>query len=553
MRVSRYLVTAVFFAVLLGVQSPANGQTRDACADSRDLRLVNGKFVTMDAKSSVVNEVTIQQGRFAYLGKTEKKLAPCTKVINLGGRTVVPGLIDNHNHIVLFGMRPGHDIRLETANSIADVQARLASRAKSIPAGAWVTTLGDWNIQQFTEKRLPTLAELDSAVPANPVLISGGGGNATNTRGKSFFESKGIAVSAEGQIASGMPFIAALNALRAIQTFEEEKQGTEYAMNYVVSLGLTTNVDMGAFVLSNSPDVKDSALNDGVESLNPWTMYDALLALYRENKLTTRVRIFFLPQDTGPDVPILKERLLNTFPNYGDDMLRTSGIGEFATAWGYKWAQGERPANYETALQLIAKHGWAFQQHTLSLAEDKFTTDTFAKVNEITPIADLRWSIAHVPHIDQPTIDRLKEMGAGVAVHGWLYLSGKPGNGGPPFRMIVQSGIHASAGSDAAYVSVFDPWLEIYYMVTGKNSAGDLINDGQQITRMQALHLYTADNGWFLREEKDLGSIETGKFGDLAVLSADYTDPQKVTDEDIKKLRSVLTVVGGKVVYNDMH
>ena len=139
------------------------------------------------------------------------------------------------------------------------------------------------------------------------------------------------------------------------------------------------------------------------------------------------------------------------------------------------------PTNYETALQLVAKHGWAFQQHTLSLNEDKFTTDTFEKVNAVTPIADLRWSIAHVPKIDLATLNRLKAIGAGVAVHGWLYLSGTPANGGPPYRTIVDSGIHVGAGSDAAAVSVFDPWLEIYYMVTGKNAAGELINAGQQI------------------------------------------------------------------------
>ena len=141
-------------------------------------------------------------------------------------------------------------------------------------------------------------------------------------------------------------------------------------------------------------------------------------------------------------------------------------------------------------------------------------------------------------------------MGAGIAVHGWLYLSGSPGNGGPPYRTILDSGIHVGAGSDAAAVSVFDPWLEIYYMVTGKNSAGELINDGQQLTRMEALRLYTSENGWFLKEEDKLGTIETGKLGDLVVLSDDYFDTTKVSDERLKKLRSVLTVVDGKVVHD---
>jgi hypothetical protein len=521
------------------------------CAMARDLKLVNGKIYTMDKKNTIVSEVTIQDGRFQAVGKAaNQKLNPCTKTINLGGRTVVPGLIDNHNHIVLLGMRPGHDVRIETAASIAEIQAILRARAKTVPAGAFVTTLGDWNIKQFAEKRLPTLAELDQALPDNPYLMNGGGGTVTNSRGKAFFEGKGVMVSPTGVIAN-QSFLPALNALRAVQTFADMKQGTLDAMAYLDSLGLTTSVDMGAFALPGSPDLQDEAAADTVESLNPWTMYDAFLALHRENKMTHRLRIFILTQDTRPDVPILKQRMLNAFPDFGDDMLKLSGVGEFAAAWRFQG--GATPANYEAALQLVARHGWAFQQHTLSLNEDKFTTSTFEKVNAVTPIANLHWSIGHVPKIDQPTLDRLKAIGAGVAVHGWLYLSGTPTNGGPPFRTIVDSGIHVGAGSDAAAVSVFDPWLEIYYMVTGKNSAGELINSGQQLTRMEAIRLYTAENGWYTHEEERLGTIEAGKLGDLAALTDDYFDAKKVPDEALKKLKSALTIVDGKVVYDAIH
>jgi predicted amidohydrolase YtcJ len=540
----RLLIGLLAATAAFAADSTAPG--KNGCAGSRDLKLINGKIVTMDKRNTVVSEVTIQNGLVMANGK---QLSPCTKVINLRGRTVVPGIIDNHNHIVLLGMRPGHDIRLETAASIADAQAMIRTRVTTVPAGAFITALGDWNIKQFAEKRLPTLAELDAAAPANPVLINGGGGTVTNSRGKSFFEGKGVTASPTGVIANPA-FLTALNALRAVQTFDDMKQGTLDAMSYLTSLGVTTSSDMGMFVIPSTPDMKTASLADGVESLNPWTAYDAYLALHREGRMTSRLRIFFLSQDTAADVPILKERLLNAFPDFGDDMLKISGIGEFAAAWRFQ--SGATPANYETALQLVAKYGWAFQQHTLSLNEDKFTTSTFEKVNAVTPIADLHWAIGHVPKIDRPTLDRLKAIGAGVAVHGWLYLSGTPTNGGPPFRTIVDSGIHVGAGSDAAAVSVFDPWLEIYYMVTGRNSAGELINDGQQITRLEALRLYTAENGWFTHEEDKLGTIEPGKFGDLVVLSDDFTDPARVTDEGIKRLKSVLTVVGGRVVYDQM-
>ena len=151
-------------------------------------------------------------------------------------------------------------------------------------------------------------------------------------------------------------------------------------------------------------------------------------------------------------------------------------------------------------LKLVAKEGWPFQQHSLSLAEDKLTASTFEEVNKTTPIANLRWSIAHVPHIDQETVNRFKALGAGIAVHPFEYLAGGP-NAGPPLRMILDSGIHAGAGSDAAQISTLDPWPMIYYMVTGKNSSGVLINDKQQLTRTEALRLYTAENGWFFHEE----------------------------------------------------
>ena len=534
--------------VCLLILAPLTAFAAEDCSASRDLRLTNGRIYTMDSKNSIVNEVTIQDGRFAAVGPLGNlKLSPCTKTINLRGRTVVPGLIDNHNHIVLFGMRPGHDVRIETAASIADVQAILRERAKTVPAGQFITTLGDWNAKQFAEKRAPTMAELDAALPNHPYIMNGSG-TIVNSLAKKFFESKGVMVSPTGTIA-GPGLTAALHALRDIQTMDDKKQGTVYAMNYLDSFGLTTSVDMGAFTIPGTPDMQGAQMADGVESLNPWTMYDAFLALHREGKMTHRLRIFFLSQDTAPDVPILKERMLNTFPGLGDEMLKQIGVGEFAAAWRVTAAGG--PANYLTALKLVAEHGWAFQQHTLSLNEDKFTTETFEKVNAVTPIADLRWSVGHVPKIDLATLNRLKAIGAGVAVHGWLYLSGTPTNGGPPYRTILDSGIHAGAGSDAAAVSVFDPWLEIYYMVTGKNAAGELVNDKQQVSRMEALKLYTADNGWFLHEEDKLGTIETGKLGDLAALSSDFFDSKKVPDEDIKKIKAALTVIGGKVVYEE--
>jgi predicted amidohydrolase YtcJ len=544
---SKMIRLSIVLAFLIATANVADAQ--DRCAAARDLKLVNGKIITMDSRNSIVSEVTIQEGRFLAVGKgASSRLSPCTKTIDLHGRTAVPGLIDNHNHIVLLGMRPGYDTRLETAASIADVQAALKARSKTVPPGQFITAMGGWNQAQFAEKRLPTLAELDAAAPDHPVLVYQAftGPAATNTRGKAFFAGKNVAVSDTGAIAANAPSIAALNALRAVQTLDDQKRGSLDAMAYAASMGVSTNVDMGAFVIPGTPDTQDSFAADTLASADPFRMYDAFAALHQEGRMSVRLRLFFLSMDTRPDVPMLKQRLLNNMRGLGDDMMRVSGVGEFASAWPL-FGQPP-PTNYATALQLVAKQGWPFQQHSLGPAEDKLTIDTFEAVNKVTPIAPLRWSIAHVPRIDQPTIARFKAVGAGIAVHPFGYLAGMPG-AGPPLRTIVDSGIHVGAGSDSAQISTLDPWPLIYYMVTGKNSSGVVVNEGQQLTRMEALRLYTAENGWFFHEEDKLGTIEPGKLADIVVLSDDYFDPKKVSDEAIKRLRSVLTVVDGRVVH----
>ena len=544
------MLAGTLVLALAALAQPASAATSGRCAGARDLRIVNGRIHTMDAHDTVVSAATIRQGKFVADGE----VGPCTRVVDVKGRTVVPGLIDNHNHIVLLGNRPGHDARLENAASIAEVKAVIAARATTVPAGAWITAMGGWTPGQLAENRMPTLAELDAAAPHHPVLVftSFTGPAATNSLGRAFFAAHGVAVGADGSIAAGPPSMAALNALRAIQTFEDKKQGALDAMAYSASVGVTTNVDMGEFVEPGTAHVDGSFAFDTLASGDPFAMYEPSLALEREGRLTTRLRIFFLSMDQGADVPLVTQRVLNAFDRFGDDMMRVSGIGEFATAWPFLTGGG-CPANYEAALSIVAQRGWTFQQHSLSVAEDDCIVKTFEAVNARTPIAPLRWSIAHVPKINESNIAAAKSLGVGLAVHPYLYLSNATTPGaGPPLKTILASGIHAGAGSDSAQISTLNPWNMIYYMVTGRNAGGHLVNDGQQITRQQAMRLYTADNGWFLKEEDKLGSIEPGKLGDLVVLSADYFDAKRVPDAELRNLHSVLTVVDGKVIFDAM-
>jgi len=543
----------VLMGALWGAQAlahDADHRRDDDCPDGREIMLVNGRIHTMDRHNRVVSTLTIRNGKFAAVGHDDGGFgrSGCRQVVNLRGRTVTPGLVDNHNHIVLLGLRPGYHTPLESAASFADIAATYRQRIAALPAGAFITSIGGFNPVQFAEKRLPTLAELDAISSSNPLYLQVAfiGPAVTNSAGKAFFESRGVTVGADGAIAFGAPTVAALNALRAVQTFDDKKRGTRDALAYAASLGVTTNFDMGGFLIPGSPNHEDEFVFDGAASWDPYTAYDPLLELHRAGEMAVRVRVFFLSMDNAAATPILTRRLDNAFRDFGNDWLRIAGLGEFITNWPL-FGVVNPPSNYPAAVRKAAERGWIYQQHTLTSAEDEIAIAEWERINTSAPIAPLHWSIAHAVTITPAHLQRLKAMGAGVALHGFRYLAGTPTANGPPYRTVVDSGIQVGAGSDSAQISALNPWLMLYYMTTGKNSAGVLINGGQTLTRQEALRLYTRENGWFSNEEHKLGSIEVGKLADLTVLNADYFS---VPDEGLKQLRSVLTIVGGRIVHD---
>ena len=521
-----------------------------SCPEGREITLMNGRIYTMDKADRVVSTVTIRNGKFSAVGRDDGGFAPsgCRQLVNLEGRTVTPGLVDNHNHIVLLGLRPGYHTPLESADSFGAIRAIYQQRIRNAPNGAFITTIGGFNPAQFAEKRLPTLAELDAIAPSNPVYLQVAfiGPSTTNSAGRAFFASRGIAVGADGSIAFGAPAVAALNALRAVQSFDDKKRSTLDALAYSAALGVTSNFDMGGFLIPGSPDHEDEFTFDGAASWDPYTAYDPLLEIHRAGQMKARVRIFFLSMDNAAAVPILSRRLQNSFREFGNDWLKIGGLGEFITNWPL-FGQVTAPSNYAAAVRKAAERGWIYQQHTLSSAEDSVAIDAWEQINQSVPIAPLHWSIAHALTITPANVQRLKALGGGLALHGFRYLAGTPAANGPPYRTIVDSGIKAGAGSDSAQISALNPWLMLYYMTTGRNSSGVLINPGQTLSRYEAMRLYTRENGWFSKEEDKLGSIEVGKLGDLTVLNADYFS---VPDESLKRLGSVLTIVGGKIVHN---
>jgi predicted amidohydrolase YtcJ len=549
------IVPVALAAAFSTLAQPAPQPPSQPCPAVRDVLLTNGRIHTMDVSDNVVESVRIVGDRFAEVGTTRLPTSRCTRTIDLEGRTAVPGLIDNHNHIVLLGLRPGHDTRLESAASIGDVLAMLAARAAALPAGEWITSIGGFDINQFVPPpgmpRFPTLAELDSVTPNHPVYIqmSFAGPSVTNTRGKQFFQQAGIEVGADGAIAGGgtpNPTTRALFELRQRQTLADEKRGTQDAMRYAASLGLTTHLDEGGFPATGTN-------GDGAAHFDRYRAYDALLALYAEGALTQRIRLNFLHMETDVATPELAARLNNVFPHYGDDLLKIVGIGEFTAGASPIIAQASEV--WRAGTRRVAEAGWRNENHSLTPNDFKVIIDEWTQLNASLPapgIRNQRWVVAHAPFITQEYIDKLKALGGGVSVlGGWRYISGTAQQNGPPFKLLADSGIPIGMSSDGMQISPMNPWLGLYYVVTGKNARGDVINAGQTLSRAAGIRLYTAANGWFLGEEGQLGSIEPGKYADLAVLSNDYFDSRAVSDEDIKRITSVLTLVGGQIVFGN--
>lgn len=536
-----------------------------------DLILSNGRIHTMDSARTVASVVAIRHGFVVYVGnsvtRAREQFTDDVQVIDLHRRMAVPGLIDCHNHIVLMGNRPGHHTPLENAYSIADVLALYAARAKTLPpsanppvsADSFITTIGGFSTNQFKELRLPTLAELDDAAPDNPVYISIGftGPSATNTLGKAFFENVPgpygpVPVGADGSIAAS-PFLGngptgqATLALRQTLTFDARKRSVRDAMAYAASVGVTTHLDQGAFQASNTPA-------DGSAHENNYTMHLPFLAVYADGEqrdvepsveAAIRLRINYLLFDSDPSIPVATARIQNAFPFFGNDLVRTGAAGEFL-ADIFHYAGGN--ATWMNAGLAAAQAGWRAEVHSLTPTDFQSEIAGYEAINAQFPITGLRWVVAHVPFITSDYAARLQALGGGVNLTPYEYF-GTANPGGPPYRMLVDSGIPVGLSSDGMQIAPMNPWIHAYYATTGINALGNQINPGQQLTRAEVLEHFTSANRWFLggHDEDLLGTLEVGRLGDVVVLSDDYF---AVPDADLKNLHSVLTVLGGSVVHS---
>jgi len=482
----------------------------------RDLILTNGRF--MDGRGFIASALTIRNGRITTLGPDALPPAGAL-VVDLRGRTVVPGLFDSHAHYVRAGVNPGYEARgIERAFSIRELQETIARTASRVPAGAFITCIGGWNHLQFSEKRRPTKDDLDAAAPDHAVYISGTGadtGAMTNRRGQTFFAAQGVVVDdTSGRVTAPN---TALAALQKGQSTDDKRRGTRWLNAHANALGLTA--------VKNSGNFED---------------LEFTLDLWRRKGLSVRMRPTF-PANTPAEV---EARVLNNFSQggraVGDDMFRVVGFGE--RVGGMETTSDA----FEPTARVAARHRWSLEQHSLTAEENAFHLAALQAIAKDYPLVDLRWTLIHANNVTAPVLKALMDLGAGVLPHGAARYLGTIQNAGPPYRRIVDSGSSAGAGSDATNVAPLDPWLGLFYMTTGRNLAGDLINDGQQVTRLEALRMYTAGTAYATFDEQDLGLFDVGKYGDLAVLSEDYF---AVSDDRIRKIESVLTVVDGAIVH----
>ncbi len=485
------------------------------CDGSRDVRLINGRF--LDYRGIVAKDLTIKDGRIYEVGKA-KLVGPCTRTINLQGRMVIPGLIDSHVHFTRTGTNVGYETRwIESAFSIAELQQVIADRAATVPPGGIITAQGGWNLNQFEERRLPTKAELDAATSTRGVYLNG----RTNSLGAAFFAGFGITTDpVTGQVSSTS---GATNALRSIQTFEDKIRGTVDAIQFAAANGLVMMDDTSN--LNTQPDE-----------------YSVMNTLYHRNgrQLDIRMR-HYRYFDTQPHQSTIEQLVAYMDPIFrgiGDDTYRILGVGEQIGPGSLSPTSATLVTSFLDLCRAVARAGWSYQQHHPGGAATVKHVEDFITVGHEFDLAPLQWTYAHVGALTPAQLQGLKDIGMGVTV-----TRG-------PFRDTIDSGITVGMATDSTNVAPLSPWVELFYAITGRVQADVHEDHGsaepQAISRMEALKAYTIGSAWMSKEEHLTGSFDVGKYGDLAVLSDDYL---RVEEHMIPKMKSVLTLQGGRVVH----
>lgn len=538
-------------------------------ASATDMIITNGKVATMTREGSFSQAVAIKGGVITAVGSDAQVLKlkkPGTQVIDAGGRTVIPGLNDSHLHIIRQGLNYNAELRWDGVTSLKRAMQMLREQAARTPDGAWIKVVGGFNEFQFEEKRLPTLEELNEAVPDKPVFI-------LYLYGLGFVNKKGIEVLGydkdtkykDGVVelgADGKPtglLVAKPNAMVLYSTLgktgalprEQQLNSTIQFYREMNRLGVTSAIDAGGGGQAYPDD------------------YAVSLELARDGKLTVRTSYYLFAQKPGKELEDYQRWLAMAKPDHNDHMFYANGYNTEGAGENLVWSAadfenfleprpempGHMESELEPVLRLLVKNRWPFRIHATYGESIERDLAVIEKVNREVPLNGLRWFFDHAETISDEQLARVKKLGGGVAVQDRMYFQGElywkrygeQARQMPPIRKMLEMKIPVGLGTDGTRVSSYGPWPSIYWAVTGKTAGGmPLWQAKDRLSRYEALKLMTQGSAWFSGEEKLKGQLAKGQYADLVILPKDYFS---IPEAEIKTLESALTVVNGRIVH----
>ena len=557
----------IFFGLLLASCIGRGVEVPQSFFDPRppaEWVFMSGKLVTVDSSFSIKEAVAIKNGRFVAVGtdsEMRRWIGRNTAVVNLAGRMMIPGLIDSHMHATVGGLTWNSELRWESVRSLADGLKQIETAAKGKPPGTWIVVGGGWAPTQFPEKRLPTRAELDAVAPKHPVyvqylrqaaVLNGTGLVAAGIDSKAAdpqggkFERDPSSGELTG-VLQGVPAWEVAYAKIPRPTLDQVRQGLGNCFRELNRLGLTSVVDIHT---------------SGVTFAHRRLLAD----MASRGELSIRLDYYVAPNDPGDELEQLRiaaeqvKQLPSNdtfrFAGFAETLIRGTGDGDVLSNPNGITVEAEAKEKLRKLLRFFAEAGYNFHLHATQDNTARQLLTVIEEVNGETPFTRQRIAFAHLEDATPETIARIKRLGGGVSVQDRMVLTGErnlelwgqsKARNAPPLRTLIDSGVPLGAGTDAFRSANYSPMLCLWWLITGKTVAGAPIRDPKQnVTRAEALRMYTMGSAWFTFAEKRKGSIEVGKFADLAVLNADYLT---VAEDQIRSIESVLTMVGGRVVY----
>ena len=533
---------------------------------SVDLILKSGRFATLDRANPAATAVAIQGGLFAAVGSDRDVMplaGPDTRVIDLKGRRVLPGLIDNHLHIIRGGLNFNMELRWDGVRSLSDAMAMLKRQVAITPPPQWVRVVGGFTEHQFAEKRLPTIDELNAVAPDTPVfilhlydraLLNGAALRAVGyTRDTPNPPGGEIVRDAHGD-PTGL-LLAKPNAGLLYATLargpklplEYQINSTRHFMRELNRLGVTGAIDAGGGFQNYPED------------------YEVVRKLSEVGQLTIRLAYnLFTQKPKGEKADFLGWVATSTYKQ-GDDYFRHNGAGEMLvfSAADFEDFRQPRPdmppemeGELEEVVRILAQNRWPWRLHATYDETISRALDVFERVNRDIPLEGLNWFFDHAETISERSIDRVAALGGGIALQHRMAYQGeyfverygaRAAEQTPPVARILRSGVKTSAGTDATRVASYNPWVSLAWLITGKTVSGTTIYPRANcLDRETALAMWTANVTWFSNEEGKKGRIMVGQLADLMVPDRDV---MACPEDEIAATVWDLTVVGGKVVY----